>query len=170
MAYKLIENSAKQHQPSAKNKGGARKGNQNARKYPLNPAAATKLDKRTRLGRHVVERAAEIFVDLGGKENLSALKRSKVYQLVRTDIYIDVIDDWAFRSLNWIDRSKKALRPILLERNRLIETSLKLGQALGLDRIPKPVRTYADLVREHDAQVAQQTRTRNEDNEKKGTE
>lgn len=138
-----------------KNKIGAPPRNQNARKYPLNPAAATKLNRRTRLGRYVVERAAEIFNDLGGKENLSTIKRSKVYQLVRTDIYIDVIDDWAFRNLNWIDKRKRALRPILLERNRLIETSLKLGQALGLDRQPKPVRTLEDIVREH----AEQTRT-----------
>src|ERR1051325_3031171 len=74
-----------------------------------------------------------ITQDAGGTETLSELKRSLITRYQIGELLLNGIDDWLLRQKSLIHRRRKSLYPILNERNRLVETSLKLAAAIGFD-------------------------------------
>ena len=132
--------------PSGKRRGGAPVGNTNReshghwlRKRALMRGGFAKVDKRTRTGRALAERRHQIFEDLGGKESLSQIQLDLVERYMRLCVLIDSLDAWLFKQPSIVNKRRRALIPIVKERAQLDDSALRLAQALGLKRQPKPV-------------------------------
>src|SRR5689334_18458577 len=90
---------ADENQP--RNKGGAPKGNQNAKKHTL-PAARRALkefglraiDGRSTVGVAIREFRTDITADLGGIDVLSVQEKTIVDILIREKLMLDSIDAW----------------------------------------------------------------------------
>jgi hypothetical protein len=125
---------------------GAQPGNRNARKHghhsrkvKLTDVGLMDISQQNGPGRLIAQKAEAIFHDGGGRENFSELKQDLVSRYLITELLIQSLDRWLLEQKSLVNRRKKAAFPILAERSRLTETSLKLAQAIGLDRRAAPV-------------------------------
>jgi hypothetical protein len=135
---------------SRKRSSGAPKGNTNARKHGANRLKVVLKDvgiagisRQTTLGRELARRQAQIEKDAGGKENISLVKQDLIERYLRTILLIETIDNWIFQQRTIV--RKRALYPVVIERTRLVDCSLRLAQAIGLDRQAVRVPTLEDL-------------------------
>jgi hypothetical protein len=97
------------------------------------------FDQRTKLGRFIFEKAHAIYKDGGGREQFSELKRDLTGHYVITDLLLQQLNVYLLDQPSLVNKRKKTVLPILLERNRLIETLMKLASAIGIERTPTPV-------------------------------
>jgi hypothetical protein len=150
-------------QTSPKPADGWRRGNRNAAKsghYALKESLKSDgFSVLTRRQRETVRSwRAAIESDAGGREQLSELKRMQLERYLVTEVLIQSIDAWLLQQKTIIaggrKLSDKRLIPVVVERNRLAETSLKLAQVLGLERRQPPTMTlqqYLALREQQDA-------------------
>jgi hypothetical protein len=133
--------------------GGAPKGNRNSAKsghYALEKSL--KRDGFSVLTRRQRETVAEwrrnIEADAGGREQLSQLKQFQLERLLVTEVLIQSLDSWLLQQKSIINRRKKSAIPLLEQRSRLAETSLKLCAAIGLQRQSREVPSLSEYLRE----------------------
>jgi hypothetical protein len=124
-----------------KPRGGAPRGNRNARKHGLatlkrasRELGARAFDGRTRIARLTIALRNAVVADLGGEEVLTQAKAILVDDVVRHTLWIDTIDGYLMSLQSIIAKRKKSLLPVLLQRNALVETRARLLQMLGLER------------------------------------
>jgi hypothetical protein len=70
---------------------------------------------------------------------LSEFQLDLIDKYIKQELLINGIDAWIFTQTRFVNLRKKSLYPILVERNKLIETSMKLAHSLGLKRESKPI-------------------------------
>jgi hypothetical protein len=133
-------------EPAPKNRPGAKKGNRSrvthghyARKVQLRDITLLDISRQTSLGRQVCAKADAIFNDRGGRANCSELERDLVNRYLVTELLVQSIDCWLLEQPSLINKRRRSLYPIVVERNKLVETSLKLASAIGLDRQQKKI-------------------------------
>jgi hypothetical protein len=101
------------------------------------PDFMSRLDKRTVLGRSVLERYGAVMLDLGGEEALSTVKRS----LVRRFTWFEVmIEGFECRAASGEDIDIGSW-------TQLTNTWLGIARALGLERRQRPTRTLREVMR-----------------------
>ena len=94
------------------------------------------VDRRTTLGKQLVAWRAAIIEDLGG--NPSTAQRAVVDLAMRTKLMLDSIDAWLLSQPSLVDKRKRALLPVVKERQQLADSLARhLGQ-LGLERRAAP--------------------------------
>jgi hypothetical protein len=137
--------SKNEEQDEPKRAPGGQKSNKNAqkhghwaRKLKLTNAPLAAISRQNGIGKAVLEKADRIIADHGGRENLSEFQLDLVDKYIKQELLINGIDAWIFSQTRFVNLRKRALHPILLERNKLIETSMKLAASLGLKRESKP--------------------------------
>lgn len=101
------------------------------------------IDRRTRLGRELADRRAALEEHLG-EDRLTEPRRLIVEQIVRRLLFLESIDAWLFSLPSLVNRRKRCVIPALREREALASALTRDLQALGLDRVEKPVETLAD--------------------------
>src|SRR5437773_7849681 len=116
-----------------KSNGNAKKHGHYSRKVKLTRAGLTAISKQNGPGKELARRREVIESDLGGREQLSQLQADLVQKYLITELLIESLDRWLLEQRTLINRRRRAVFPILNERNRMIETSLKLASALGLE-------------------------------------
>jgi hypothetical protein len=153
---KKIETEALVPKPPRKGKGGAPKGSQNHLIHGHHPRYDVlsqmgfdqfidKFDKRTLAGKHFLNRREQTYIDAGGKESLSQNQLTIVDHKMAIDTLIDSGLAWILQyEAGPVNRRNGKYRPIVQEIQRLVETSTKLAQALGLTRKEKPVPSIQD--------------------------
>jgi hypothetical protein len=104
------------------------------------------IDKRTAAARALLRWRAELLTDLGGEENISAQKMALVDLAARTRILIDHADAFLLEQPSIVNRRRKALLPIVTQRQTLCDSLARLLNQLGLERIPKPVPSLAEYI------------------------
>jgi hypothetical protein len=124
---------------ATKSRGGAPKRNRNARKsgrYALEKSLKRDgFSVLTRRQREAVrEWRDQIIVDRGGRQQWSQLQLMQLERFIITEILIQSIDSYLMTQSSLVNRRKKSLYPVVVERGRLAELSLKLATAIGLDR------------------------------------
>jgi hypothetical protein len=139
-------------EPKPKRTRGGQRNNQSALKhglYPLknalNKIDLRSIDRRTSLGIELARRREQIFTDIGGREKVSEIKADLIEKLLRTDVMIESIDTFLFQQPSLINRRKKSLHPVVRERAALVDSALRLAQAIGLERQAVPevdLKTY----------------------------
>ena len=135
--------------------GSARKHGHHARKLKLTDVRLVDISQQNGPGRLVAAKAEAIFADRGGRANLSELQQDLVNRYLVTELLIQSIDFWLLEQKSIINKRKKTAIPILAERNRLTETSLKLAQAIGLERKEPPAPSLAEFLAQRKAQSEQ---------------
>jgi hypothetical protein len=166
---KMISSTNVQHLDATQDNGrkrdtkgpGARLGNSNARKHGLNSARRVlntfglrALDGRSRLGVALRAFRNEIVKDLGGEAGLSAQRRAVLDVVIREKLLLDSIDAYVLSRPSLIVRQRKALLPVVKERQAIADSFIRNLQILGLDRIKPPAPTLADIFAKHAAEKA----------------
>jgi hypothetical protein len=136
------ENPSKEPLTAAKPSVGAPKGNHNRLRHGVH--AVTRLvnalgtdralDKRTAIGKALERWRQELIEDLGGRENISAQRLAIIDLAVKNKLILDSIDRWIFSQASLIDKRKRALIPVVLQRQQLANGLAQYLTQLGLER------------------------------------
>jgi hypothetical protein len=141
-------------QPEGRRNGnrGAPKGNANRRSHGYHTlrAAVTQLGSRsipgnTRLGYALKKWRSELVEDLGGQDNISTQQSALVDLAVKSKLLLDSIDAWLLSQPGLINKRKKALFPVVLQRQQLADGLARYLAQLGLERRHK-VKTIGEIL------------------------
>lgn len=100
------------------------------------PDFMDRLDKRTVLGRSVLERYGAVMSDLGGEETLSTVKRSLVRRFTWFEVMLEGIECRAAAGED-IDIGSWT---------QLTNSWLGIARMLGLERVQRPVESLHDVM------------------------
>ena len=127
-------------------------GNKNAQKHGLTTllAATAKLgaraiDGRSSLGYALRKWRRELVNDLGGDDNISTQKSALIDLAVKSKLLIDSVDVWLLAQPSLVNKRKKSLLPVVLQRQTLADGFARYLSQLGLDRKVK-TRTLHDIL------------------------
>lgn len=95
------------------------------------------IDRRTRVGRALAAWCTDLANDLGGLAALSTQQRAIIEQAATTRLILDSIDGWLAKQPSVIDKRKRALLPVVRERQSLADALVRYLTALGLERRAK---------------------------------
>lgn len=143
---------------------GAPKGNGNRRTHGLNTLrdAVTTLgsraiDGRTSLGYALKKWRKDLIEDLGGENNISTQQSALVDLAVKSKLILDSIDAWLLTQTTLINKRKRSLYPVVLQRQTLADGLARYLSQLGLER-RKHVKTISDLLNSSTDQPESETR------------
>ena len=108
---------------------------------------ATKLESQQSLihslgeaGRALLEWRDAIVADLGGEEAISAQERAVIDAATTTYLMLASVDRFLLQQPSIVNKSRRQLFPVVLERQRLADALVRYLEALGLRRrTPEPV-------------------------------
>jgi hypothetical protein len=112
------------------------------------------LDGRSKAMRAVSEWKAELIRDLGGDP--SAQKLTLIDAATKTMLYLNHIDSYLMRAQSLVNKRKRAILPILRERQALVDSLSRLLSQIGLERAPRPVPKLSEFIAEFDAAKAKE--------------
>jgi hypothetical protein len=137
-----------------KNPEGAPRGNTNARTHGLNTLkdAVTKLGSRALDGRSSLSYALkkwrrELVDDLGGDDNISTQQSALIDLAVKSKLLLDSIDAWLLTQPTLINKRKRSLLPVVLQRQQLADGFARYLNQLGMERRHK-TKTLDDILNE----------------------
>jgi hypothetical protein len=96
------------------------------------------VDKRGAPARLLVEWRRDLVADLGGEAAVTAQQRALVEVITRTKLYVDHLDAYLMQQRSLINKTKKTVLPVLLQRQQLADSLAKHLSLLGLERRSKP--------------------------------
>jgi hypothetical protein len=97
------------------------------------------IDGRTTLGKALASWRSEILQDMGGESTVSAQEKAILDLAVKTKLMLDSVDAWILTQPSLINHRKRALLPVVRERQQLADSLARYMQALGLQRRVKPM-------------------------------
>jgi len=97
------------------------------------------LTKRTTLGKALAQWRKELIEDLGGPEAVSTQKQALIELAVRTRLLLDSIDTWLLKQPSLVNARRRAVLPVVLQRQHLAESLARSLTQLGLERRTKPI-------------------------------
>jgi len=113
------------------------------------------IDKRTTLGKALAKWRADLIQDLGG--DVSTQQAALVDLAVKSKLLLDSIDTWLLTQPSLVNARKKALLPVVRERQTLADGLARYLAQLGLHRRVKAA-SINDLLNqaadEHEAGTA----------------
>jgi hypothetical protein len=125
----------------------------NALKARVSVRGLGAVDRRTVAARALIAWRNELLNDLGGEEAVSSQKRVLVDMATRTKLFVDSLDEWLLRQPGLIQKRKKAVLPVLKERQSLVDSLGRILSQLGLERQAKPAKTLADFLEERETKA-----------------
>ena len=102
------------------------------------------LDRRYRIGRALGEWRDLLVADLGGKDMVSTQQEALVDLCVRSKLMLDSIDNWILQQPRLVNIRKRALLPVVRERQQLADGFARYLQQLGLERKAKDLPNLAE--------------------------
>ncbi len=106
------------------------------------------IDRRTSLGRALGRWRAELLQDLGGVSAVSTQELVIVDLAVRTKLMLDSVDTWILEERSLVHLRKRALIPVVLQRQQMADALARYMGQLGLKRREKQIPTLAQYVGE----------------------
>jgi hypothetical protein len=104
------------------------------------------IDKRSSLGRAISAWKEELIMDLGGYTVISTQMMTVIDSCVKSKLMLDSIDTWLLTQPSLINLRKKALLPIVRERQALADSLIKNMLALGLTKRKTPALSLSQLL------------------------
>jgi hypothetical protein len=105
-----------------------------------------------------------LLTDLGGEEAISAQELALVELAARTRLYVDHLDAFLLEQESLVNKRRKALLPVVRERQALVDSLARILGQLGLERRARPVKSLHDYLAEKaatlDAQSGERTAVR----------
>jgi hypothetical protein len=95
------------------------------------------IDQRTTLGKALAQWRKELIEDLGGPEAVSTQKQALIELAVRTKLLLDSIDTWLLKQPSLVNARRRAVLPVVLQRQHLAESLARSLTQLGLERRTK---------------------------------
>jgi len=80
-----------------------------------------------------------LIADLGGEGAVSAQQRAIVQLATRTYLLLESVDRWLLQQPSLVNKSKRQLFPVVLQRQQLADALARYMSALGLERRARPV-------------------------------
>lgn len=102
-----------------------------------------RLDGRTWQAQFLEREAASLASDLGG--DLSHQQRLVVALVARQRLLVEMIDAWLFQQ-HPVNRGKRALLPVVRERQAIVDGLARMLSTLGLERRAKRAPTLAEVI------------------------
>src|SRR5262245_43385268 len=125
------------------------------------------IDRRTRFGKALQQWRADIIRDLGGEAVLSAQEHAVLDIVVRLKLMLDSIDAWILEQPSMVHQRKRALLPVIRERNALSDSFVKHLSTLGLKRVTQKidiVAELAELTRQENQRIDEEQRAKQQAN------
>jgi len=122
-------------------------------KKALHQLGGRALDQRTSLAKALGRWRSEILNDLGGTENTSAQQRAVLDLSVKTKLMLDSIDAWLLTQRSLINARKRALYPVVRERQQIADALARYLGQLGLERRLKGVMDLKSYLAERSGDV-----------------
>jgi hypothetical protein len=88
----------------------------------------------TKAGRALKVWRAEWVADLGGEAELTTQKRAVIELALRTRLILDSVDNWLLQQPSLVNKSARALFPVVLQRQQLADALVRYLTQLGLER------------------------------------
>ncbi len=110
------------------------------------------VDRRTVAYKAVKAWREALITALGGELEVSPQRMTLIELAARTRLFLDHCDGFILEQKTLVNRRKKSILPIVLQRQQLADSLQKTLITLGLDRIPKPIPTMQDLLRQREAE------------------
>jgi hypothetical protein len=104
------------------------------------------IDRRTAMGRELARWRGDLVRDLGGEDVLTTQQAAIVGLAVKTKLILDSVDAWLLAQPTLVNVRKRALLPVVRERQALADALARYMTMLGLERKAKPLRSIAELV------------------------
>jgi hypothetical protein len=95
--------------------------------------------------------------DLGGPETVSTAALTVLDKASTTDMLIRSIDAWIVNQPTIVNRRKRALFPIIMQRQTLVDSLARLLSMLGLERKEKPLPSLQEYFEQKTAEKDSQT-------------
>jgi hypothetical protein len=111
------------------------------------------VDRRSVAARNLLAWRDELTAALGGSDAISPQQKALVELCARTRLILDHADAFVLQQGNLINKRRRALYPIVEQRQRLSDSLLKSLQALGLERRGKPVQDLHEYLLEKAAEM-----------------
>lgn len=112
------------------------------------------IDRRTGPARALLQWREQVISDCGGLESLSATKLALIDAACRTRALLDHADAFLVGESSIVNKRRKAFIPLVAQRQTLCDSLARLLGQLGLSRVPKPVKSLADHLRDMEAEKA----------------
>src|SRR5437899_8833412 len=106
------------------------------------------IDMRTVAAREMVGFRDELVAALGGESELSPQRRKLVDLAARATLYLDHIDGWLAAQHSLINHRSRSVLPVLVQRQGLADHLARLLDKLGLDRVPRRVKSLNEYLAE----------------------
>ena len=105
------------------------------------------VDGRTRVGRALLAWREDLVADLGGTDALSTQRALLVDVIVRQKLLLDSVDAWLLsRAESLVDDEKRALLPVLVQRQALADGLARYLSTIGLDRAKPEPASFRDYI------------------------
>ena len=113
------------------------------------------IDRRTSLGKQLNAWRSELIESLGGNEAVSVQERVIIDAATTTKLMLDSLDAWVLSQPSLVNHRKRAVWPVVGQRQALSDALVRYMTQLGLARRAKPVSGLADLLRSHNEPPSQ---------------
>jgi hypothetical protein len=104
------------------------------------------VDGRTTAMRAVAAWKAAIVRDLGGDP--SAQELTLIDAATKTMLYLNHVDSWLMEQPSLVNKRKRAMLPVLRERQALVDSLSRLLAQIGLERKAQPIKPLAQYIEE----------------------
>jgi hypothetical protein len=89
--------------------------------------------------------------DLGGEDNISTQQAALIELCVRSKLMVDTIDSWILSQDSLVNKSKRAVIPVVVQRQQLADGLARYLSMLGLERKVK-TKTLDEILDESEEQ------------------
>lgn len=115
-------------------------------KRALKAGGTRALDRRTRVSKALDQWRDQLVSDLGGSEQISTQQRAIINVAVKTKLLLDSIDAWLLQQPSLINLRKRAVHPVVLQRQQLADSLIRAMVQLGLERKAKVLPSLSDYL------------------------
>lgn len=120
----------------------------NALKARVKVRGLAAIDGRTAAARALLDWRSHLVSDLGGETAISAQQRALVEVATRSKLYIDHLDAFLMEQRSLVNAQRKAVLPVLRERQTLVDSLTRILTTLGLERKARPAKTLTEVLEE----------------------
>lgn len=106
------------------------------------------IDGRTSVAKSLSQWRRELIDNLGGRETISTQQAAIVDLATKTKLILDSVDVWLLAQPSLVDKRRRAILPVVRERQQLADALARYLVQLGLERRQPPALSLADVVAE----------------------
>jgi hypothetical protein len=104
------------------------------------------VDKRSAAARALGQWRRDLVADLGGEDVITTQQRALVEVAARTWLYVNHLDAFLLLQRSLVNRHKKTVLPVLLQRQQLADSLAKHLSLLGLERRSRPAQSLDEYL------------------------